>query len=164
MPPGKTRTLLLLGSNIEPARHIRRARGILIVQYLIEATSKVYDGPAVGDLDGPRFQNQAIVLRGDEPVEELRTAFRKVEEDLGRVRTENVNGPRTIDIDVLARIDEAGAVTPEVPVSPDLLRFHHVVLPVLEILPNLVVPGDGRTVEEIARDLGPPPRDFRSLP
>ena len=67
----------------------------------MKAVSRIFESAAEGGPhDAPPFFNAAMVVCTDLSPEELRTELRQVEDVLGRVRTDDKNAPRTIDIDL----------------------------------------------------------------
>lgn len=158
-------TLLLLGSNIEPERHLRAARARLAAErgIAIEACSAVYRTPAIGAPGSPDFRNQAAVISTALAPGALRVRLRAIEAALGRVRSDDPNAPRTIDIDIVARFDAGGTALPDPPADPELERRHHLALPAAELLPGARLRPGGPTLAEIARALGDPPAGFHRL-
>ena len=72
---------------------------------------------------------------------------------LGRVRTFRW-GPRVIDLDLLLYDSEQIAL-PELTVPhPRLRERAFVLVPLAEIAPGLILPGDGAAVKELADNLG----------
>ena len=55
----------------------------------------------IGFADQPDFYNGAFLIETSLEIDEFRAYLKKVEDRLGRVRTENKNGPRTIDLDII---------------------------------------------------------------
>lgn len=157
--PVERRYLLLLGSNIDRNRSVREAHLALSKLGEIEAVSAVYASAAVGAPGTPEFHNQALLLRAPLKRSALRDHARKIEADLGRVRAEDPNAPRTIDIDIVYEIESERAVE----FDEDLPKLHHVALPAAEIDGHRTVQGS-TTVQELADALGPPPEGFRRLP
>ena len=96
------RVVVLMGSNLEPARHLREAVAALSRVYRVASVSPTFHTRPVGDPDQPDFLNAAAVLvTDDDPVTVERT-LHAIETDLGRVRDPaRPCGPRTIDLDIL---------------------------------------------------------------
>ena len=163
-PAPPPRCLLVLGSNITPERHLPEAVARLRAQFPVESMSAVYISPAVGAPGTPDFHNQAILFRSGESPDALRTAFRTIEADLGRVRGEDPNAPRTIDIDLIACFDRDDVALDDPPVDPDLSRYHHLAHPAAEVLPLAKLGADGPALTDLARQLGAAPDGFRRIP
>jgi 2-amino-4-hydroxy-6-hydroxymethyldihydropteridine diphosphokinase len=58
--------------------------------------------------------------------------------------------PRTVDLDIILFGEQISQQTPELPRS-DIFKYAFVLQPLLELCPQLVVPNDGRTIEQIAQ-------------
>ena len=93
-----------LGANLGPREAtILRAVDLLAAQpgiELLELSSLVETEP-VGVTDQPEFVNGAVSLDTTLPPRELLEALLRVERELGRVRTGERWGPRTIDLDLI---------------------------------------------------------------
>ena len=89
-----------LGSNIRPAENLRIACDDLHREYGELSLSNVYQTPAVG-FDGEDFLNMVVGFRTCEEPQQLLNHFEVMHENAERVRTENPNSPRTLDVDLL---------------------------------------------------------------
>ncbi len=99
------------------------------------------------------YLNAAVKIQTGMSLLEVYEANRKIEHDLGRVRTSHWNA-RTIDIDLLLygdRIFRSGTLT--VP-HPQMHLRSFVLRPMCEIGPDVVHPILGRTMVELAERLG----------
>lgn len=109
----------------------------------VEAVSSIRETDPVGVVDQPRFLNAAIRLATDLAPYPLLERLLAVEQQLGRVRTGERYGPRTIDLDLLLYgdeiVDEPGLSIPH----PRLAERRFVLEPLVELDPGLVVPGLG---------------------
>ncbi len=98
----------------------------------------------VGNVDQPPFLNSVAALRTTLGPRELLDRLLAIEQALGRVRTGERWGPRTLDLDLLlygdAVIDEPGLAVPH----PRLHERRFVLEPLHELAPDLHVPGRGR--------------------
>lgn len=163
-PRTRHRDLVLLGSNIDPGENLPLALARLGEEFEVVAASAVYVSPPVGAEGTPDFHNQAVVIGSDLAPDELRTRFHAIEADLGRVRTEDRNAPRVIDIDHVARFDEQWVALPAPPVDPHLTIHHHLAHPCAEVLPLARLSARGPCLTDVARDLGATPHGFRRVP
>ena len=160
-----------LGSNVGDRRaNLQAAVDTLPVHGVaVLAASSVYETEPVGEvLDQPDFYNACLRIRTELDPEGLLDACKAVERELGRVAGGVRHGPRPIDVDVLLLGDETyrseRLSLPHEQVSGR--RF--VLVPLLELDPDLEVPGGGRAADALAR-LGPgqdvrvaaPPLDVR---
>ncbi len=135
-----------IGSNLgERDATIRDALELLTAdpELEVEAVSSIRETDPVGVLDQPRFLNAAIRLATDLAPHPLLERLLAVEQRLGRVRTGERYGPRTIDLDLLLYgheiVDEPGLRVPH----PRLAERRFVLEPLAELDPGLVVPGLG---------------------
>lgn len=145
--------LLALGSNIEPLVHLPRALDELGRIGEVRAWSSLYRTVAVGSAGSAAFVNAAVELLTDEPPAELKfDHLRPLEVRLGRRRGRDRNAPRTIDVDIAIYGDvevvdpEGGVVVPD----PEIGEHAHLAVPLAEIAPGRILPGDGRTLAQIA--------------
>jgi 2-amino-4-hydroxy-6-hydroxymethyldihydropteridine diphosphokinase len=163
-----TRTGYLgLGSNIGDRRaHLESAtvelggHGVEVV-----ASSSVYETEPVGlVLDQRAFFNACLRVRTSHEPEQLLDACKAVERELGRAAGGRRHGPRVIDVDLLLLGDleysSERLTLPHAEVSSR--RF--VLIPLLELDPELALPGGQRLSERLAalgsgqevRRAGPP--------
>jgi 2-amino-4-hydroxy-6-hydroxymethyldihydropteridine diphosphokinase len=101
----------------------------------------------------PDYLNAAAVVECDITPEELHAVAKRLEADAGRVRTPGDRwGPRTLDVDLLLcdqlEIESESLTIPH----PGIAERLFVLAPLVEIAPDWVVPGSGRTVEELHAD------------
>jgi 2-amino-4-hydroxy-6-hydroxymethyldihydropteridine diphosphokinase len=111
--------------------------------------SKLRETDPVGVVDQPPFLNAAAVLETELAPRELLDALLAVERELGRERRERW-GPRTIDLDLLLygdeTIDEPGLTIPH----PRLHERRFALEPLLDLDPELAIPGRGRVTDVLA--------------
>ncbi len=142
-----------IGSNVDPESNIRLALNALSSIVSITGISTFYLTPPVGSTDNPPFYNGAVRIVTDLGPRELKfEALRKIEDDLGRVRTGDRYAPRTIDLDLVLYdnvvMREPGLVLPD----PDVVTRVFLAAPLLELDPDLVLPG-GLRLADIASSL-----------
>lgn len=145
---------LSLGSNLDKEANFRAALGLLAEFGRLTGVSPVYETQPVGMEPGtPSFLNGAVRLETDLEPEILKGLLRtEVEEALGRVRDPQgawISRPIDVDI-VLARTADGEFV--QAP-DPDVGRYLHVARPLADLDPDLELPGTGRGLRAIARDL-----------
>ena len=145
-----------IGSNRgDRLEYARRALGLMdgLPDTKLVAVSSIYDTAPVGMTDQPRFLNAVAELStGVEPLELLRSLL-AIERECDRVRRE-VQGPRTLDLDLLLYDDveiETGELT--LP-HPRARERAFVLVPLAELAPDLSFPGDTETVRERVAALG----------
>ena len=90
-------------------------------------------------LISPNFINQVISLQTSLSPAELFERFQQIEFQLKRVK-KIVNGPRTIDIDILLFNQEIILTNDLTIPHPRMLDRAFVMIPLLEIEPNILVP------------------------
>ncbi len=156
-----SRALVSIGSNVDreknlPAavRALRHLPGVSVVE-----ASCIFESPAVGG-DYPAFFNVSVVLETDLDPATLKETLRGVEAGLGRVRTDDKNASRSIDLDVVLYddLEDSDLGIPD----PDLSEFSYVAVPAAEVAGSWVVPGRNKTVAEIAEQ--PLPPTLRKVP
>ncbi|MBA2669699.1 MAG: 2-amino-4-hydroxy-6-hydroxymethyldihydropteridine diphosphokinase [Gemmatimonadetes bacterium] len=132
--------LIGLGANLgDPQLQLQMAVRELELSITIDAVSSLYLTSPVGLADQPDFLN--LVLRGGctLPAGELMRRARKIEEHSGRAPSVR-DGPRTLDIDLLAygqeRIDVPGLTVPH----PRMHQRRFVLEPLVEVDPDWVHP------------------------
>jgi 2-amino-4-hydroxy-6-hydroxymethyldihydropteridine diphosphokinase len=148
------RALVALGSNIDAEHNLREAVRRLASHCRLVAVSPVYETAPVGKTDQPNFLNAAVLIETYLPAAQLKACvLGAIEQELGRVRTEDKNAPRTIDLDiaVFARRDPDSAT--EESWDPDILSYAHVAVPLADIAPHQRHPLTGQTLREIAQRL-----------
>ncbi len=104
MSKGTLQYILGLGSNLGEradliAQAISRLNDLPGVSVL--AVSGAVDSDPVGYADQPNFLNLCLALSCEFNPDELLARTAEIEHRLGRERTANRNGPRTLDIDLL---------------------------------------------------------------
>lgn len=116
----------------------------------MEAESGIYETEPWGLTNQPQYLNQVLRGRTGLSPRRLLAHAQQIERSLGRKPAERF-GPRIIDIDLLLygyRVIETKALT--VP-HPRLAERAFMLLPLAELAPNLVHPGLGRTIADLAR-------------
>ena len=138
-----------LGSNLEdPVLQLRRALHELaaIAATELVGVSSFYETMPVGVLDQPMFINAVAMVRTAQSPHDFLRQLLAIEARHARVRKEK-NGPRTLDLDVLIfgelRIDDNELITPH----PRMHERAFVLAPLLEIAPELTIPGKGAARE-----------------
>jgi 2-amino-4-hydroxy-6-hydroxymethyldihydropteridine diphosphokinase len=134
--------ILGLGSNIEPQENLPRAVDLLCEHVTIQAISRAWETPAVGN-PAPDFLNAAIQVLTPLPPDELkRQVIHPIEARLGRVRTADKNAPRTVDIDILAYDGEI--------LDPLVWEQAYLAVPLAELAPGHTHPETGESIAHAA--------------
>lgn len=145
---------LSIGSNIEPEKNLPAAVQALARFGTVRAVSSVWETAPVGFRDQPNFLNAAVILETELSAAEVRAVVcRSIEQALHRVRTENPNAPRTIDVDLSLFNHEVLALADKQIPDPDILTHAFVAVPLAEIAPAYRHPLTGQTLREIAQQL-----------
>ena len=93
--------IISLGSNIEPEKNIRKSKAILSAEFrVLRETIPVKTKP-MEFKQQPDFINMAILVETRKTLQELNKKLKETEKLLGRIKTENKAGPRTIDLDAV---------------------------------------------------------------
>jgi GTP cyclohydrolase I len=148
--------VISLGSNIERERHIPEAIRLLRRHNRIDvkAVSRVYESDSVGGpTDAPPFFNAAVVACTDLNPDALRATLKRIEDSLGRVRTDDPNLPRTIDLDVTYFGDLVADFGDWAIPDPDAVTAPHLAVPIAEVAPGWVHPEQGTTAYELAKSI-----------
>jgi 2-amino-4-hydroxy-6-hydroxymethyldihydropteridine diphosphokinase len=150
-----------LGSNVGERRdHLQAAvAGLRRQDVEVLASSSVYETEPVGEvLDQREFLNAALRIETALGPEALLDACKAVERERGRVLESSPDyvrhGPRPLDVDLLLLGEE--------PYRSERLTLPHrevtsrrfVLVPLLELAPDLVVPGHGPAADALG-GLGP---------
>lgn len=90
-----------VGSNIEPVENIEKAEKYISSDHSLIKSSSFIKTEPLGFKDQNDFLNGAFLVKTKLSKNEFIKYLKSVEDKLGRVRTDNKNGPRTIDLDVL---------------------------------------------------------------
>jgi len=136
-----------LGSNLlDPRVQVERALGFLqtLPKTTLRARSRLYRTRPWGGIEQPDFINAAAAIDTGLSAADLMHALLGIEQAFGRTRQGEKFGPRIIDLDLLLYGDQAcEAPGLRVP-HPRLHERAFALLPLAEIAPSLVVPGQGR--------------------
>ena len=134
-----------LGSNIEnPAMQIKNAIKALneLPGSKVLMSSGYYKSKPMGPKDQPDYINAVVEIETVWPADELLKKCQLIEQDQGRVKNRHW-GERTIDLDILLYADQQ-IKTDELSVPhPGIDSRDFVYMPLLEMNPELQVPGKG---------------------
>lgn len=145
-----------LGSNLDgPELQLTTALAALrtIPDTTLVKHSSFYRSKPLGPSDQPDFINAVALLNSDLTAKELLFRLQIIEARQGRVRHGQRWGPRTLDLDILLYgnevIDEPGLSVPH----PEIRHRNFVLMPLLELVPDIEIPGLGRA-DELLDDTG----------
>lgn len=136
-----------IGSNQDdPVGQVRVALSALagLPESRLIYTSSLYRNPPMGPVAQPDYVNAVAILLTRKSAHELLVDLQALELAQGRLRDAELRwGPRCIDLDILTYgyqvIDEPGLVIPHSGIS----ERNFVLFPLLEICPDLPIPGQG---------------------
>ena len=144
---------IALGSNLdEPVEQIKSARcAIASLAGLQElAFSSLYQSPPMGPQNQPDYVNAVMCVATDQLPATLLHCLQIIENNHGRVRKGERWDARTLDLDILLygdqEIDLPDLIIPHI----GLAERSFVLYPLLEIAPEIVIPGKGSITELVA--------------
>ncbi|MCP2232098.1 MULTISPECIES: 2-amino-4-hydroxy-6-hydroxymethyldihydropteridine diphosphokinase [Erwinia] len=147
------RVYLALGSNLaDPLHQVQSALNALaaLPDTTLVATSSLYRTPPYGPPDQPDFLNAAVALDTALAAETLLDHTQRIELEQGRVRKAHRWGPRTLDLDIML-FGEQTLSTPRLTVPHyDMHNRAFMLLPLLEIAPDLTLPNGTRIADLLA--------------
>lgn len=154
-PAAVTRAAIALGSNIgDSASILKDALKALDQHPQVRVVSHsswyrtVPVGPAQDD-----FLNGCALLETDLAADTLLELLLSTEQDFGRVRLEHW-GPRSLDLDLILYGDQVIATERLQVPHPRLAERSFVLTPLAEIAPEWIEPTSGKTIRELAGQLG----------
>jgi len=132
-----------VGSNIEPETHIPAALSALhdAPGTRLTGVSTFYRTLPVGAPGTPEFYNGVVSVRTSLSAPELTALLGEVEERGGRRPSTDRHAPRTIDLDLLVYGDQESRLPGMILPHPDIPLRSFVALPLMELAPDLVLPG-----------------------
>ncbi len=156
--PNDLHTVFLgVGSNIEPEKNIQHCLNLLRSRFLVKQVSPVYKSEAWGVGEKQEdYLNLAVMVKTEKDIFAVRGETNWIEKIVGRKRSENKFASRPIDIDLLlfdSIVDEKdGGTLPQF----QLLTQQFVYLPMLDIAPDLIVPGFEKALNKITPNFDNP--------
>jgi len=151
------RGYLGLGSNVADRRGNLEAAVAALPEYGVDvlASSSVYETEPVGLItDQPEFLNACLRVQSAHAPEALLDACKAVERELGRAPGGPRHGPRPIDVDLLlmdgVQLRSERLTLPHA----EVLSRRFVLVPLLELDPELALPG-GRRLADALEALAP---------
>lgn len=170
--PSIHRAAVALGSNIDApdgsrADHLRAALVALddAASTRVLACSDFIQTAPVGPIPQGRYLNAAAIIQTTLSPEALLARLLDIERTRGRDRgREERWGPRTLDLDLLLFddlvLDQPGLTIPH----PRLIERAFVLIPLAQIAPDWIVPGEAARGRSVAQLLTALPADSESHP
>jgi 2-amino-4-hydroxy-6-hydroxymethyldihydropteridine diphosphokinase len=147
-----------LGSNVgDRLRHLKDAVAALPRHGIqVRESSSVYETEPVGLVRDQRdFLNACVRVDTAHDPERLLDACKAVERELGRQPGSPRHGPRVIDVDVLLLVGLEYRSQRLVLPHPSILERRFVLVPLMELDPELTLPRCGRRLGDALTDLEP---------
>lgn len=145
-----------LGSNLgdRAGNLLLGIRGMLAAGLEVGRLSQIYETEPVETFAQPAFLNMVAELRSDAlpSPEELMKRLLRVEQSLGRTR-DKAKGPRIIDLDLLLYGKETANTESLTLPHPRLHRRRFVLVPLAELVPQLVHPTLNKSISELLKAL-----------
>ena len=145
-----------LGSNLDnPQLQLTTALAGLddIPDTTLVKYSSFYRSKPVGPGNQPYFINAVALLDSGLTAHQLLGRLQTIENRQGRIRDGQRWGPRTLDLDMLMYgneiINEPELIVPH----PEIRHRNFVLIPLLELAPDIQIPGLGRA-DELLADIG----------
>ena len=150
--PGRNLELISLGSNIDPEKNLSLALKMLADEVVLLKQSSIWQTPAVGS-NGPDYLNAAVLIQSTLSPDSLKDQILStIELKLGRIRTNNKNEDRLIDLDIVMVDGKC--------LDEDLWNQAHVAVPASELIPDCKNPQSGETLSQAAQRLFPGDTSF----
>jgi 2-amino-4-hydroxy-6-hydroxymethyldihydropteridine diphosphokinase len=132
-----------LGTNLgDRSANLKAGVDSISADAILLVCSSVYQTTPWGFTDQPDFYNQVIKIESELPATDLLKKCKSIEQAIGRQPSFRY-GPRLIDIDILL-YNEMILDTPDLTIPhPRLIERSFMLVPLLEITPDLVHPGTG---------------------
>ncbi len=140
---------LSLGTNIgNRAANLKQAVSLLPPQMTVKARSQIYETPPWGYTEQDQFLNQVVKVTTYLEPDKLLKHIKRMEVVMGR-KSSFRYGPRLIDIDILFYDDEILDTPSLVIPHPNLHERGFVLLPLMDIAPDLVHPVKKKSIREL---------------
>jgi 2-amino-4-hydroxy-6-hydroxymethyldihydropteridine diphosphokinase len=146
-----TSVFIGVGSNIEPEKNIKEALFLLLKYVNVLDISTHYLTKACGNPEDPDYINGVWKIKTGLGFMDLKCdVLRKIENTMGRKRTDKKYAARKIDLDILLfgdRVIKSRAGT-----VPDMYIYKRpfVCIPVSELEPEYILPDTKRSISDVA--------------
>lgn len=145
---------ILLGGNLGDKKRIFSEVQTRINTQIgkISAQSAIYETEPWGFESDDFFWNQALEIRTVLSPEEVLQKTQQIEIELGRIRKENQNDSRIIDIDILFYGDQIIELEKLIIPHPRIQERNFVLIPMSEIAPDLIHPLFQKSIQQMLDD------------
>lgn len=156
----QTEALIALGSNLGDSQHIIEEAFIRLQNFSaapIRRSSLWRSAPVDCPPGSTEFVNAVgvlIPLKGETP-ESLLAKLQALEIEFGRRPKSVMNEPRRLDLDLIAFGNEVRSTSQMTLPHPRAHLRQFVLEPLREVAPQVVLPGQTRTVEQLSAELQP---------
>lgn len=141
----RRQAFIALGSNIQPRHNLRAALTALAARFTVLGTSAVYQTPPWGLAAQAPFLNAVVQAASSQTPETMLATLHSIEAEQGRERRV-VNGPRTLDLDLLLVEDQVIQSARLMLPHPRLHERGFVLVPLCDLASELVHPSLGETM------------------
>ena len=139
-----------LGSNLGDRKaNLEKALQLLGERLNIEQVSSLYETEPVGHKEQPLFFNSVCRAETELGPLQLLSLIKGIETTLGRVPS-FTSGPRSIDVDILFYEDLSMETMDLTIPHPRIAERAFVLIPLLEIAPQLAHPVSGESIKDLA--------------
>ncbi|MBB5032032.1 2-amino-4-hydroxy-6-hydroxymethyldihydropteridine diphosphokinase [Prosthecobacter vanneervenii] len=149
---------IALGSNLgDRAGNLQRGIDLLMARVpglVLTGSARVYETEPVDCAPGTQaFLNTVIEVKAECTPQEMHAQLKAIEQALGRPEQRERNSPRTLDLDMLYA-DDVVSDDPVLTLPHPRMHLRRFVLePLADIRPELVLPGQSKTVAELLAQL-----------
>jgi 2-amino-4-hydroxy-6-hydroxymethyldihydropteridine diphosphokinase len=148
---------LMLGSNIgdKLANLLQATKALGGDAGEILKASSIYESEPWGFIHPDLFYNQVLILQTNFNAEELLSKILEIEEGMGRTRNKKDEyQARTIDIDILLYNNQIIQTQNLTVPHPKIAERRFVLLPLMDMNPELLHPVSGLTIWQMFRECG----------
>ena len=142
---------IALGSNLDPIRHLDKALQLLTTIGVVQKISSRYWTEPLGGKEQPWYVNQVALLETALTPPDLLAALKHIEQALGRQPRGHWDS-REIDLDILLYENQSIATLALQIPHPGLTKRRCVLVPMVEIAPNIIVPNTSQTIQQLLLD------------
>jgi 2-amino-4-hydroxy-6-hydroxymethyldihydropteridine diphosphokinase len=152
------RSGIALGSNLgDRLGHLREGFHRLVrlnaASAAVRASSIYETSPVDSPPDASAYLNAVVEIEFAGPAITLLDALLQIERDMGRPSKRPRNAPRIIDLDVLY-VGNLTLNNPEIIIPhPRLVQRRFILAPLAEITPDLILPGQSKSVQQLLNQL-----------